>query len=826
MKNIANFLLILFCFLTFSSKSQNAPVTTAGIVTNATTAPGAVVVPITVKNFVSIGSFTLTLRYKASLVTYVSTAPHPSFPGMTITNSVAGTVGKIIINWPQTPGGITLPDETHLLDLTFTYISSTSLLNWFYTSGNVCQYYKYSNGSYILLNDNPKSSYYINGGISNRGAPVTYAPVITDPSPGNIAVPITVNNFTSVGAMSLNLEYNQAVLTYMNCTPYSGLGGTFDAGAQMGPNGKMLVTVSWFGSASLPNGTAVFTINFSYSSANGSCSGLDWYENGTSCQYGDGINALLDSPTADYYHNGLIYTQYAPRAWLPVETGVPPGPVSFPVFVNNFNNVRSFTLSFEYDPSVMTYGSFTPDTAFGSALTATDSPSGSKRKIVMAWVGAADKTLPEGNLIGTLDFTYISGNSLLTWIVTDETSCRFNDASGNAYFDVPKSTYYQDGMVASHVAPQSSVVSRQSSVSGQTEILPLNVYHFTDIGLFSFTLDYDPSVLTYVSASLVPSIGGTFTSSTAGLGRILMNWSGTATSLPDSSELINLNFIYNSGESPLAWFDDGNSCKYAESESNPSLYDQPGTKYYINGYVGANPLVADFVADALNRSYDTTVVLNDLTTGGPTNWNWSISPSTYYFINGTDKSSQNPLIKFTSNGVYTVILIVSRGNTSSIRIRSDYMYIGTPGLWTGITSGEWNMGSNWHNYQVPDNSLSVVIPAIAPNWPHLTGNLTLGTLCENMTMLDTAQLYVDGDFTINPGSSLTFTGSGTLFLGGNWSNAGTFNTGSSTIEFTGPNDAAILGGASPETFYKIVISKTNANLSLQGTVNVTGTDIE
>ncbi len=245
MKTPSNYLLILLCLVSISLKSQNAPVTTIGIITDATTAPGAAVVPVTVKDFVSIGAFTLTIRYQANLVTYVSAASHPAFTGITITPTVVGTVGKLVINWPQTPGGVTLPDETHLLDLTFTYISGNAALNWFYQFGNICQYKKYSGGSYIVLNDNPKSTYYINGGISNRGAPITSAPTFINPSPGLLAVPITVDDFTSIAAMTLNLEYNQNVLSFQSCTPNGGLLGSFYANPQMGPNGKMLVTISW-----------------------------------------------------------------------------------------------------------------------------------------------------------------------------------------------------------------------------------------------------------------------------------------------------------------------------------------------------------------------------------------------------------------------------------------------------------------------------------------------------------------------------------------------------------------------------------------------------
>jgi hypothetical protein len=825
MKILTLSLVVIFFIFTVSLKAENAPVTTVGTIINATTVPGSTIVPVTVKNFAGIGSFTLTLLYNSSLVTYVSFAPHASFPGMTITNTIAGSNSTLVINWPQTPGGVTLPDETHLLDMTFTYLSGTSTLSWYDYDVNVCEYTRYSGGSYIVLNDSPQSSYYINGGISNRGAPVTYAPFIGNATPGAIAVPITVNNFTSVGAMSLTLEYNQSVLTYVSCVKNPAIGGTFSSGAQMGPNGKMIVTISWFGNASLANGSTVVTINFNYSVATGTYSSLEWYDNGPSCQYADALgNGLLDSPVSDFYQNGAVYKQYSPQVWLPAKTNaIPSGTLALPAFVKSFNNVRSFTLSYEYDPAVMTYSSFTPDAAFGSALTAADSQSGSKRKLVLTWTGTANKTLPDGSLLGTMNFTYLTGTSTLAWITNDLTSCRFNDANGKAYYDLPKTSYYQDGLVASHPAPRTAA-GQLSGTSGQPVTVPLKVYDFTNIGLFNLTLDYDPAVLTYQSASLVPSIGGTFTATTSGIGRVIINWSGTTGSLADGSTLVNLTFTYNGGSTPLAWFDDGNSCRYAESGAGPSLYDLPRASYYINGYVGPNPLEANFTANANIGDLNMTFVLTDQTTGSPTAWNWTISPSSFYFVNGTTASSQNPQIRFTSDSLYTVTLVASRGMSAAIRIKKEWLQISTLVQWTGLTSSDWTDGSNWQNLTVPTATTKVVIPATAPNWPHLTGGLTLGVQCKNITMEGAAYLYVDGDITINAGSSLNFTGSGTLFLGGSWMNLGSWNTGTSTIVFIGPNDAYILGGANPETFWKIIASKTNATITVGVDVNVIGTE--
>ncbi len=423
---ISILLLIIFYVTMDGLKGQNAPVTTIGILANANTVPGSTVVPVTVKNFISIGAFTLTFYYPSNQLTYVSASQHPSFNGMTVTDtiySVLQNLRKLIIRWPQTPGGITLPDETHLLDLTFTYISGNAKINWIYTNGNTCQYKKYSSGSYIILNDSPKQSFYINGGVSNRGAPVTSIPVIQNPAPGNLAIPVTVDDFTAIGALSLTLEYDPDVLSYQSYVPNPALLGNFAIGTQTGPNGKIRLVLSWFGLASLPDGSTLVTLNFIYSNTNGSCTGLDWINLGSACEYADQYaNPFFDTPTATYYQNGYIYTQFAPKTWLPViKNALPSQSVNLPVFVNDFNNVKSFSLAFEYDPTVMTYSGFTPGAAFGSGLAVTDELSGSKRKVEISWTGTEGITLPSGSRIADIHFNYSSGTSTLDWIVTDET---------------------------------------------------------------------------------------------------------------------------------------------------------------------------------------------------------------------------------------------------------------------------------------------------------------------------------------------------------------------------------------------------------------------
>lgn len=53
------------------------------------------------------------------------------------------------------------------------------------------------------------------------------------------------------------------------------------------------------------------------------------------------------------------------------------------------------------------------------------------------------------------------------------------------------------------------------------------------------------------------------------------------------------------------------------------------------------------------------VTFNDLTSGGPSSWNWSISPASYAFTGGSSATTQSPTVQFNSAGTYTVQLVTS-----------------------------------------------------------------------------------------------------------------------------------------------------------------------
>ncbi len=84
---------------------------------------------------------------------------------------------------------------------------------------------------------------------------------------------------------------------------------------------------------------------------------------------------------------------------------------------------------------------------------------------------------------------------------------------------------------------------------------------------------------------------------------------------------------------------------------------------------------AEFQADELSPSVNTTVSFTDLSTGGPTinAWSWAITPSAFVYVNSTSANSRSPEVQFTAPGVYTVSLTVSNGNGSDTETKTGYI---------------------------------------------------------------------------------------------------------------------------------------------------------
>ncbi len=276
--------------------AQNAPVITAGTVV----ADGSVfTVPFTVTNFTGIRSFNLKLSYNGAQATAMAVTAGTTLGGNLASN--LGFPGVIALGWYTWPG-VSLPDNSMVFNITFARIGSGPVAISWLDDGTSCQWWD-SKGE--VLNDMPTEAFYFCGSAgTTTGAPLTKAPVIAACPGSQVDVPVTVFSFNSIGAISLTMQYDPAILVYRSSVSNPGFPGLSVTNPSPG-----VITAQGSGPSggiTLAAGSALFTLRFDYSGGSGS---LVWTDNGSSDEYkgpSPSSAVLTNNPRDSYFVNGTI----------------------------------------------------------------------------------------------------------------------------------------------------------------------------------------------------------------------------------------------------------------------------------------------------------------------------------------------------------------------------------------------------------------------------------------------------------------------------------------------------------------------------------------
>ncbi|HEY4784482.1 MAG TPA: T9SS type A sorting domain-containing protein, partial [Bacteroidales bacterium] len=106
------------------------------------------------------------------------------------------------------------------------------------------------------------------------------------------------------------------------------------------------------------------------------------------------------------------------------------------------------------------------------------------------------------------------------------------------------------------------------------------------------------------------------------------------------------------GKMSLSWNYSSSTTAQLKAWLDP---DATGTTSLEGTYIRIKPKSA-FTTALTNVCVGATVNLTDASKYKPTQWNWTISPSSYQYVNGTSDVSKNPQVVFNSEGIYTVSL--------------------------------------------------------------------------------------------------------------------------------------------------------------------------
>ncbi len=165
------------------------------------------------------------------------------------------------------------------------------------------------------------------------------------------------------------------------------------------------------------------------------------------------------------------------------------------------------------------------------------------------------------------------------------------------------------------------------------------------------------------------------------------------------------------------------------------------------------------------------VQFTDTTKSCPYAWNWTFSPNTVVFENGTSSASQNPQVRFTQQGVYSVTLQAGNGNGSRSITKTDYIIAG--GYFTPFSE---NFESNTFDskgwtIENPDHMTTWAITTVNGNSP--------GNKAAWMNFFNYAVPQGRRDRIISP--PLNFTGTNPIFMSFEHAYANRYSTMSDSL---------------------------------------------
>jgi hypothetical protein len=531
---------------------------------------GAVSVPVTAKSYNSIGAISLKIDYNSSLLTFSNVTS--ALKGITFTTSASN--GVLSISWFDATGSnpITIGNNdtlASLLNINFTANTGTSAITFDTANSEI------ANDSGIKIT----GVAYVNGSVTATTAatnPTLTLASVTGTVGSIISVPLTVQKFSNIGAVSLKINYNATAVTFDSVS--TTLGKNFTASASNG-----VITISWFDASAtspinLDSNKTLLKLNFLY---NGGASSLVF--NTASSEIANESGTALSNVT---YVNGSI-TSSGPVIQIANVISAAGGVVKVPVFAEKFSAVGAISLKIDFTSTALSFDSLSNAPA-GMTFT-TKAVNG---VLSISWfdpTGGSNAFNTDSTQLFTLYFNYAGGSSNLNF---ETANSEFANSKGIAINNVD----FINGSVRTGLAPKVSLPN-VPAIPGETLSIPITVQSFNDIGAVSFQIQYNSAVITYTNYS--NAFGGNNFHVTAKNGVITVSWfDATGGSAPivtapsDSATLLNLNFTYAAGNSGLTFIT-------STAEISDQFGDVISGGTYVNGSVFADqpPVFTNVIAN-------------------------------------------------------------------------------------------------------------------------------------------------------------------------------------------------------------------------------------
>jgi hypothetical protein len=280
-----------------------------------------------------------------------------------------------------------------------------------------------------------------------------------------VTVPINVANFTNVGAVTLKIQFDPAVVTFDS----SSRAGEFlanEAGGTISIGRAMLTAVT-------PTTGELLKLYFTYIGG-----ATDITFDAANCEIANTSGNVITGVT---YNDGVLSNPNLTTT-VGLSTVVAPGATAtVDLNVTNFDNVGAVTWKITYNPAVLEFESVSDVNFLANAVT--------PGELVIVRASLTPVAITDGKLLD-IEFNYLGGGTDLSFVVAD---CEVANALG----EVITGILYSDGRVV-----EEEIIVEIMDVPAAVDapvVVPVNVTNFDNVGAVTWKIQYDPFVATYDS---------------------------------------------------------------------------------------------------------------------------------------------------------------------------------------------------------------------------------------------------------------------------------------------------------------------------------------